>query len=842
MTGVAPERWARVSAILGEVLGLGAERRGERLAALCGGDAALRAEVEWLLALEGRHGIIDSSHEELLESLLEEEDVADKSAPVRVGPWRIVRELGRGGMGVVYLAERAEGDFEQRVALKVVKRGLDTDEVLARFRRERQILARLEHPAIARLVDGGATEDGRPYLAMEHVEGEPIVGYCDHRRLAVEERLALFRRACDAVQYAHRNVVVHCDLKPSNILINAEGEPKLLDFGIAKLLAAEGRAEPTAWTRLGVRAMTPEYAAPEQVRGEPPNTATDVYALGVVLYELLSGRRPYRLPQGLGGEAQRIILEVEPQRPSAAVDAVEQGAPAPVEVATARRSTPGALRRRLAGDLDAIVSTALRKEPERRYATVQSLIDDLERHLAGEPVAARAEGAWYRTGKFVRRHRAGVALAAAALVAAIAFAGAMAAQARRIARERDRAERVSAFLAELFKMAEPAVAGRRDVTAREVLDRGVERIERDLAEEPGLQGQLLHTMGEAYRGLGLFGKAELILGRAVELREQALEPDDPSTLLSKNRLANLYARTGRYDDALRLFEETLAAQRRVLGAEHAQTLQSMNDLAFWYGEKGRLREAELLHEETLEIRRRVLGAEHADTLWTLNDLAILYGREGRYAEAEELLRGVLASWQRAGHTGRSFVFRGNLAGMLLAQGRTAEAEGLLREVLGETERLLGREHSHTLAAMKDLAQVYREQGRYEEAEALLEDAVATLGRVQGAENPQTLLATSALSRVYARLGRGEEGEMLLRATLESQRRTLGATHPNAVASEIDLACLFALRGERAQALDWIRQAVAGGWRNDEALRREPDLAALRADPEFQRLLAAAAAP
>ncbi|MGH9464902.1 MAG: WD40 repeat domain-containing serine/threonine protein kinase, partial [Thermoanaerobaculia bacterium] len=416
---VEAQRWRRVAELFDSLTGLPAAERSAHLDELGIEDPALRSEVEDLLSEADAVGLLDAPPAEVLATLLDELEEAIPEQPVgaRIGPYRLVEELGRGGMGVVYLAERVDGQFEQRVALKLVKRGLDTEEVLARFRRERQILARLDHRAIARLFDGGATEDGRPYFAMEHVVGEPITVYCDGRRLSIEERLKLFRRVCEAVHHAHRHLVVHRDLKPSNVLVTAEGDLKLLDFGVAKLLGSgeEGQAPPTL-TRVGLRAMTPEYAAPEQVLGNPVSTATDVYALGVVLYELLTGRRPYRLGRRFGAEAERTILEVEPERPSAVVEAQPEDPDRTAEeLARARGLSPGGLRRRLTGDLDAIVLTALRKEPERRYGSAQGLGEDLERHLAGEPVTARPEGWAYRAAKFSRRHRAALAIVGALL-------------------------------------------------------------------------------------------------------------------------------------------------------------------------------------------------------------------------------------------------------------------------------------------------------------------------------------------------------------------------------------------------------------------------------------------
>jgi serine/threonine-protein kinase len=836
MRGLTPELWRRLGPLLDEVFEAPASRRAGLASSLSGGDPDLRAELLDLAAAAERAGILDVSADSLLRG--PDDDTAEGAASgERIGPWRVLGEIGRGGMGIVYLAERADGAFQQRAALKLLRRGIDTDEVLERFGRERQILARLEHVHIARLLDGGATAAGRPYLVMEFVEGEPITAWCDARRSGVEHRLRLFLDVCAAVEHAHRRLVVHRDLKPSNILVTAAGEAKLLDFGIAKLL---GSGEEDFVTHVGRRVMTPRYAAPEQVQGEPITTATDTYALGLVLYELLAGRSPYRMPRESEGELQRAVLEREPEAPSSAVFRSEGLAGLrPEDIAAARATTPERLRGRLRGDLDAILLTALRKERDRRYPSAESLARDVERHLAMLPISARADTFGYRSRRFLRRHR--TAAAAGALVALSLLAGlsATAWQAREAARESDRATRVSEFLTELFIAADPTHLRGDTISAREILDRGAERIESELSREPALQGKLLSTMGHAYWGLGDTVKAEQLLARAVELQTRTEGPDDPATLFSLNQLANMLVRNGRHNEGIRAFREALKRRRRVLGTDHADTLRSMNDLAFWSGDGGRHGEAIALHREVIERRSRVLGPEHYDTLWSTNDLAVALGRVGRYREAEALLLDALATWRRSDISQEPDAFMENLADAYHGQERYEEAEALIGEVLEIRRRLFGDEHPQTLSAIRNQATLDYEQGRGAEGAALLTEVLEQYRRLLGPDHYETLATMSHLARAYGKQGRYAEAEELARETIERQRRTLGPRHSATTASMYVLACVRGSRGHREAALRALREAVAAGYPNGPCMSRDVDLRTLHGDPEFERLVAAA---
>ncbi|MDX1546008.1 MAG: serine/threonine-protein kinase, partial [Rhodothermales bacterium] len=691
------DRWQDVEALFAEALRRSPDGRSALLHEIAGRDPALADEVASLLAAhDGADGFFDGLAGGFLVPLAARLAGSAPSVPERVGPYRVLGEVGRGGMSVVYRAGRADGQFEQEVALKFIRRGVDGSEQVRRFLAERQILASLNHPHIARLYDGGVLDDGRPYFVMEFVDGRPIDRYCDAARLRLDARLRLVLTVLDAVAYAHRNLVVHRDLKPSNILVTAEGVPKLLDFGIAKLL--DDDAESTL-TQTGSRWMTPEYAAPEQVRGERVTTATDVYQLGVMLYRLCTGHRPYRLAGSSTYEVERAVCEEEPTRPSLVVgqtEEVRQGTATlritPEGVSASRSTDEPALRRILAGDLDAIVLKALRKAPEERYASVEALADDLRAFLDGRPVEARRGSAAYRARKFVRRHRWGLSVAASIALLLVGYAVTATLQARQIARERDRAQQeqakarqVTDFLLGLFETADPNRALGEAVTARELLDRGAARVRRELQAQPAVLAQALETIGQVYEKLGLYGEAQAQLEAALALRP----PDQAS---SSERAEGLHAlavvlhRAGRFADAearlrealalwdavpearagrarslhllgaLRKEQDDFAAAETLLGdalaiqqalgeparLDAARTLRTLAGLRHDLGDTAA---ADSLYHAALTLQRQGLGADHLEVAETLNLLAVLREDQGRFDEAERFYGETLAMYR-----------------------------------------------------------------------------------------------------------------------------------------------------------------------------------------------------
>ena len=631
-------------------------------------------------------------------------------------------------MGAVYLAERDDDEFLQQVAIKVV-RGLLDPERVRQFRNERQILAWLEHGNIARLLDGGTTDDGLPYLVMEYVAGVPIDRHADARRLTVADRLRLFLVVCDAVSHAHRSLIVHRDIKPTNILVTAAGVPKLLDFGIARL-ALEGGAPDGTLTRAPGRMMTPDYASPEVVRGDHVTTAADVYALGVLLYELLTGRRPLRFATLSSLEIERVVCHVDPPRASAAagLDSDPPGISAATRAAN-RQTSAERLRAELRGDLDAVLATAMAKDPARRYASVDAFAADLQNYLDGRPIVARPATWAYTTRRFVARHRWPVAAAAAFVVVLSGAAIVLSIQAARLAEERDRtarerdtAQQVVGFLTGLFEVSDPDASAGAPVSARELLDRGAERIDAELSGQPVVQARLLGTIGGVYGSLGVYDQSAALLERALDLR------------------------------------------RSTLGVEHADTAASMEALAEAYRELARFDDAETLHREALAIKRRV-GDSPASIASSLNDLGLTLSERGRYADAEPLLREAIETWRRLEPDASANVAVGlnNLAQTLRQQGRLDDAAAALDEAIAIRRRRFGNDHPLLAHVLGHLGQVRNAQGDLARAEPLLREALAIRRKAYGDDHPDTATSFNNLASLLHDAGDLTRAEPLLPA-------------------------------------------------------------------------------
>jgi serine/threonine-protein kinase len=726
---------------------------------VCAGDEDLRAEVMALLSAHERAGgileaDIAADLRSIPDSTYRPAGISDPILHRRIGAYRIDRELGRGGMGAVYLARRDDGQFRRRVAVKVIRGGADAVELYRRFESERQILATLDHPNIARLLDGGATDDGLPYLVMEYVDGTSLVRSCDERRLTVNERLRLFCEAGRAVQHAHRSLVVHRDLKPSNILVDGEGRVKLLDFGIAKLLA--GPDDPAA-TRTGLRHLTPAYASPEQVLGDPITTASDVYQLGLLLCELLVGRLPYEVRALTPARAERAIAKAEPARPSALVTA---------EAAASRRLDPEALSRRLRGDLDAIALEALRKDPEERYASVEAMVDDVERHLRGEPIAARSQTLGYRMRKFVARHRFGVTVAAAFVLLLAGSALTATLQARRLAQERDRAlaeearaEQVTEFLTDVFRAADPNQLGGEKVTALELLDAGAERAMRELDDEPRTQAEVLSAIGAMYVERGLYARAVPILERAVELRRQ--DGGEPARrVLDLRRLAAAVSSRDR-PRAVRLLEDAVALAERELGPDDPRLAAALTDLAEtlskYPGKEVRPR-ADSALERALAILRAQQGDVRAELASALHLSAV--GRDVSYLprlrEALELRRSLY------GENHSAVAATLNDMALMLEPFDPHAADTLLERAAAINERILGPDHAQTLTILNNLAGRYRDRGDYAKAEPLYRELLRRRRDAYPADSTAQAYSMHGLGWTLTELGRAEEAEPLLR--------------------------------------------------------------------------------
>jgi len=734
---------------------------------------------------------------------------------LRIGPYEIEREIGRGGMGAVYLAFRADEAFEKKVAIKVTPGALPSSTAVERFLRERRILARLDHPNIARLIDGGTTADGTPYLVMKYVDGQPLHGWCDARRLRTVERLHLFLAVCSAVEYAHRQLVIHRDLKPANILVTADGVPHLLDFGIAKLLDPELGPEAAA-TGL---ALTPWYASPEQVRGEPLSTATDVYSLGVLLYELLSGHTPYRVTARHPLEVLRAVVEQEPERPSSAAwrterlpptDGSRQAALTPWSVSLTREGTPERLQSRLRGDLDAIVLTALRKEPQKRYPSVAALAKDIQAYLEGRPVAARAQGYLYRVSKFVRRNRGGVA--AAALIVALVAGGvaSVVVQSRRVARERDRAARIQGFLVDLFAVSDPGEARGSTITAREVLDRGAERVRHDLSAEPEARADLMEAIADVYNRLGLNDPAASLATEALAFRRQA-GPRDPQALArTLNLLGSILQDKGDAAGALGPYRESLALRRRIYGEESLEVAQALNNLGGILDTLGRFDESDRLQRESLELKRRLLGPDDPSLATSLYNLGVSLYRRGDLGGAGDRLSEAVAINRRAygdDHPEVAFMMQ-SLGVIEDDSGRYENAEHHYRAALAVQRRVLGAEHPDIVTTLTNLGNTLNHRGRLEDAEATLREALSMSRKVYGDEVADTAHVLAGLAEVEllrADLGSAEANG---RAALAIREKVCGADHPDTAEARVLLGRILLAEGRRSEAEAALRLGLA----------------------------------
>ncbi len=786
MRPLTQELWDRIEDVLDKLLSLPPAKRQAALEAACGDDRDMRRELESLLAVEP-----DVEEPAPVVSLRSDPDEtpalplaaepAQRPAPDeppggsvkgrRIGPYRLERLLGRGGMGAVYLASRVD-EFEMRqVALKVLKRELSVGEMAQRFEHERRILAHLDHPNIAKLLDGGTTEDGVPYFVMDYVEGEPIDRYCRRHRLGIRERLELFRKVCSAVHVAHQNLVVHRDLKPANILVGTDGEPKLLDFGIAKPLDAAG-AQASVLTAAGVQPMTLAYASPEQVAGEAVTTASDVYALGVVLYELLTGHPPYRTPSKRWLDLVQAIQTQQPKKPSTMV-AVEPP-PRPGEVLEVE--TPGSergrgARRLLAGDLDQIVLAALAKDPKRRYPSAEQLSADIRRHLEGLPITARKLTFAYWMGKFVRRHKVETALVALVLAAILGFSIVAWKLRDRAVFEQQVAEQVAAFLVDLFSASHPNKAKGEEISAREILDRGRQQIKRFRGVQPRLYARLALTMARVYYDLGAYREAQALLEDALDdLGRQLSGEIDPLLASLNNDLAAVFYTQGSLAAAEERFGEALRIKVELYGEESIEVVDTLNNLATMAQMRGALEEAKKRHLRVIDTLSRITPAvpeQVARSHFLLGTLLLdLRGFEA----AETHLRESLSMRRELYGTDdtKVAVALTNLGIALHAQGKTGESEACFRESLEIKRKLFGDQHPEVAVTETLLASLLVTLGDRTEAEVLARKALAIL-RGSKPGHWRVAHAQSVLGSALTGPGSLAEAEPLL---IESHRTLL----------------------------------------------------------------------
>lgn len=805
---MTPERWQIIKDLLAAATDRPPAGRRPWLEEVCGGDPTLVQEVESFLAQEDRlEGFIEQPILPLTGEGEEEESGggAPGAGGRIIGPYRLVRLLAEGGMGAVYLAER-EKDFEQRVALKLVRRGLTRHALVERFHYERQILAHLEHPNIARLLDGGTTEDGTPYFAMELIQGVPIDRYCDEQDLTVRQRLELFLPVCSALAAAHQSLVVHRDLKPSNILVDASGTPKLLDFGIATLLdPGDGDASETTSDVEGARVMTPRYASPEQLRGETITTASDVYSLGLVLHRVLTGELPIPAESDDPSEKLRAMYEADTLLPSVRVQAThkfgepredpgEPSATEPREAAQPELDREAeTLSRELRGDLDAILSKALRPEPHERYPSVEQLAADLRRYLDGLPVLARDGTLLYRAGKFLQRHRLGAANAVLVVLLAVGFTVALVRQLHETRRSRDQAQDVSSFVIDLFQTAAPDRPAGEDPTVRDLLDLGRAKLEGAFEDEPEVRATLLLKLGEVYSKLGDLEQARELLVESVDLLRRQHTETHPDLATALADLAVVHFHAGDLESAEDLLRESLE-MRRDLGRSE-DLIKPMNNLAAILMERGEFAEAEDIYRESLELRRAFLVESPDDVALrrnlaiNLRSLATALFASGDLDGAEPLLRESLELRREIYGPDSPPVATVvlSLGRLEHARGRLAEAEELLARGLATRVETLGDGHVHTALARRDLAALRLDRGDRAGARELLERALETLREVRPAEDPDTAEAESLLGAALAADGPSAEAEAYLRRGLQVLERQHGPAARETVAARRRLA-------------------------------------------------------
>jgi len=761
-----------------------------------------------------------------------------------LGRYHLLQKIGEGGMGEVWLAEQKE-PVRRRVALKLVKAGMNSREVLARFESERQALALMDHPAISKVLDAGSTPDGAPYFVMEYIAGVPITTYCDNHRLSTRDRLELFMHVCEGVQHAHQKAIIHRDLKPSNVLVtevDGKGAPKIIDFGVAKALTQKLTAD-TIFTRVGTMIGTPEYMSPEQAlsAGEDIDTRTDVYSLGTIFYELLAGTPPIDLRRAALDEFLRRLREEEPPKPSTRIRT--RASDTSLEVARRRQSEPLALEKQMRGDLDSIALKALEKDRARRYGSPSDMAADIARYLRNEAVLAVPPSAAYRARKFALRYRAALVTAAAFALVLILAAAISIAQSVRATRQRDRADREAAvaqavndFLrndllaqASAYQQSGAKTKPDPDLKVRTALDRAAARIPGKFDRQPEVEAGIRETIGLTYADLGLYAEARLHLQRAVDSYRRALGAENPKTLAATRALGANARDQGAYPESEKLLTDTLATQRRVLGAEHPETLVTMLALGSLYTLAGKSPQAEALDAQLLEIRRRVSGREHPDTLKVMNNLALDYQDEGKYEQAEALFRDLVEIRRRVlgpDHPDTAKTINNlrrvlgpdhpdltmnmnNLVVIDVEQGKYETAETLAKQVVEMRRRLLGPEHPDTLQSLHNLAWVEYKQGRYAESEAVYTQTVDLRRRVLGPEHPKTLLSERNLADLYLAQGRYGRAEALLTDVVEISRRVRGADHPDTLGALGDLGGVYQAEGKYAQAETCRAEAFQG---------------------------------
>jgi eukaryotic-like serine/threonine-protein kinase len=835
---VSDKQWQKLKQIFSEALKLEGSEQNAYIENMCGDDQQLLEEAKSLIRAYNSPGPLDRSLNEVKVSALTDYQSEEKRGK-KAGSYKIVGELGHGGMGSVYLAERADGQFDQRVALKLLRTGFTTENQTRRFLAERQILASLNHKNIARLLDGGVTDDGQPFYVMEYIDGQPIDRYCDEKKLTISRRLELFLEVCKAIQYAHQKLIVHRDLKPSNILVEDDGSVKLLDFGIAKALNSDelmtGRMP---LTKTGLLPLTPAYASPEQVRGENIATASDIYQLGVVLYELLTGSRPYEVTGRSPSEVEQIICRQQPTRPSTAItklpSVAEEEETTPVQISSARQTQPEQLQKQLRGDLDTIVLKALRKEPERRYESAEKLASDIHNYLSGKPVSAHPDSLMYRGKKFITRHKAGVLSGAAIVLLLVGYAVTITWHSQQTQtalelaeQEAVKAAQVTDFLMDMFEASDPNQFPGTTVTAGDLLERGVQQAEQ-LENQPEIQAQMMDLTGRIYMNLGQYDLAGSLLERGLELRQEIFEPNHAGISESLHNLGVLKWNRGRYETAEEYLRESLQMKRQIYHTDNESIATTMSALAIVLKELRNFDQAEPLYREALAINLDLFGEVHEDVAYSLNNLGNFLESTGEFQKAEEhYLKSLNIYRELYGNDHPQVAGRlNNLGGLQINKGDLREAMKFHEEALKIRQSVFDEMHPDIAESYYNLGIVHMDLEHYEQAEQHLQKALTIRQTVLDSLHPNTSQTLNVLGILNQRTDNFEAATEYFTKALEIQKSQLGEKHSE-VGIQLNNIGLLLVRQERfseaMETLERAREIMNHNFEYDHPLQTYPFL-------------------